>query len=243
MPEPYVISIYEMPTVDNICNQTLREIIKLPKTSMAHVTMEAGNVSLLHEHSRITEIYYILEGEGVLYHGKKALKVERGTYLAIHPKTPHKLRNTGEGLEHLVISVPQFDPTDLSLVDDSQTKEPYHESYKNDKTLVGAMDGALIYELFSEEERRKTDVGLAVGVLPPQKKAKLHFHKISDEVYYIFSGKGKINLDDSAAKVEKGSMAYIPANTIHGLENLSAKNLEVLCLSSPAYSDKDFILA
>src|SRR4030042_6527110 len=87
----------------------LGEVISLPKVSLAHVLMEPGNVSLWHRHSNMSEIYFILEGEGILYHGDKALQAENGAYLLLPPDTPHKLRNTGNSaLEHLVLAVPPF---------------------------------------------------------------------------------------------------------------------------------------
>ena len=46
MPEPRLIDVYGLPTVDNVCNQILREVISLPKFSLAHVIMGEGNVSL-----------------------------------------------------------------------------------------------------------------------------------------------------------------------------------------------------
>ena len=67
MSKPYSINVYDLPTVDNICNQILREVLSLPKVSIAHVIMNPGNVSLLHQHLKMSEIYYILDDLRILY--------------------------------------------------------------------------------------------------------------------------------------------------------------------------------
>jgi len=243
MTKPYSINVYDLLTVDNVCNQILREAIKLPEVSMAHVIMDAGNVSLLHQHSKMSEIYYILEGEGILYHGSQALKVKNGAYLTIPPETSHKLRNIGKSqLEHLVFAIPPFDPTDLTLLDESSEIEPEPKPFRSDKTHIIAQDGASIYELLSEKEREIMDIGLATGSLPPKRKAIPHKHEISDEVYYVISGKGRVKVGDLDNKVKEGIVIYVPVNMVHALENTGSEELEVLCLSSPAYTDEDFIL-
>jgi mannose-6-phosphate isomerase-like protein (cupin superfamily) len=124
MPHPKLIDVYELPTVSNVCNQNLREVISLPKVSLAHVMMNGDNVSLWHQHSRMSEVYFILEGEGILYYGNRALQVEKGIYVVLPPHTPHKLKNTGKSdLEHLVFAIPPFDSHDVELLGDDATED------------------------------------------------------------------------------------------------------------------------
>ena len=244
MPEQRLIDVYGLPQVDNVCNQTLREVISLPKVSMAHVTMDPGNVSLLHQHSNMNEIYFILEGKGILYHGDRAMQAEKGTYLLLPPNTPHKLKNTGESkLEHLVLAVPPFESEDVELLEDTLQENPPLTKFRYEKPPMTAMDGALIYELMTPEERKKLDVALAVGFLPQNRKAFPHYHKISEELYYVTDGFGRVRVEEEEFDVKKGSLLYIPTNTVHALENLSnSKELKILCVSSPAYTKEDFIL-
>jgi len=244
MQEPKLIDVYQLPTVDNICNQILREVISLPKVSMAHVTMNPGNVSLWHQHSKMSEIYFILEGDGILYYGNKSIKAERGTYLMIPPKTPHKLRNTGSSdLEHLVLAIPPFNPNDVELLDDFANEKSTPKKFEYGKPPVTALDGALIYELIPPNERERLDVALAVGFLPKGRKAIPHYHKISEEIYYVCSGIGKIRVGDEIFDIKKGSVIYVPRNKVHALENKSdSEELNILCVTSPAYSEGDFIL-
>jgi len=243
MSEPKLIDVYKLPTVENICNQILREVISLPKVSMAHVIMNPGNVSLWHQHRRMTEIYFILNGEGVLYYGNRALQVEKGSYLVLSPNTPHKLRNTGKSdLEHLVFAVPPFDMEDVEILDDFPTGNIIPEKFSYDKSPITALDGALIYELMNTDERKSLDVALAVGFLPEGRMAIPHYHRRSEEIYYVTDGTGKVRVGEHNFEVKRGSVIYVPTNKVHALENGSnSEKLKVLCVSSPSYTRGDFI--
>jgi mannose-6-phosphate isomerase-like protein (cupin superfamily) len=193
---------------------------------------------------KMAEIYFILEGEGKLYHGMEALNVGKGAHLTLNPFTPHKLRNTGPGrLEHLVLAIPPFDPADVFLLENPNL-EPGPETYERKEPPITALDGATIYELLSKEERLRLGIGLAIGSLPPGRKAIPHYHETSDEIYYIMSGKGRAKIDPIEIKIRKGYVVCIPKTFVHSLENTSdSEELEVLCISSPAYTDEDFIKA
>jgi mannose-6-phosphate isomerase-like protein (cupin superfamily) len=241
---PISIDIYRLPTAHNVCNQTLREVISLPKVSMAHVTMDKGDVSLWHRHSKMTEIYFILDGKGILYHGKESLAVEKGTYLMIQPGISHKLRNIGDSeLEHLVLAMPPFNPNDVEVLEDAANERSIPKRYRHEKPPLTTLDGALIYELISQRERKRLDVALAVGFLPKGRKAIPHYHRISEEIYYVSKGIGSVRVGNNKMDVRKGSVVLIPKNMVHALENKSKSDeLELLCISSPAYREGDFIL-
>ncbi len=244
MPKPGLIDVYELPTVDNICNQTLREVISLPKVSMAHVIVKPGDESLLHQHSAMNEVYFILDGIGILYYNDQALEAKIGAYLLLPPKTPHKLRNTGDSdLEHLVLAIPPFNPHDVELLDDSHETEPEPRIFEYEKSPIAAPDGATIYELMSGDERKELDVALAFGFLPEEREAIPHYHGISEEIYYVVSGAGRVRLGDMNYDIKRGSVIRIPTNTVHALENKSKSEvLSILCVSSPAYREGDFLL-
>lgn len=243
MKKAKLIDTYKLPAVDNVCDQVLREVISLPKVSMAHVIMNQGNVSLWHRHSQMSEIYFVLGGEGILYHGDKRLIAKGGTCLVLPPNTPHKLQNTGDGdLEHLVLATPPFNPEDVEILKYFALQDFTPQEFQYSDSPITALDGALIYELMSSKERKELDVALAVGFLPAARKAIPHYHKISEELYYVISGTGKARVDDQNFNMRKGSMVYIPTNAIHALENTSdSEELEILCVSSPSYSEGDFI--
>jgi len=243
MSKQKLIDVYELPEVSNICNQVLREVISLSKVSLAHVTIAAGNISLWHQHSRMTEIYFILKGEGILYYGNQALQAETGLYLVLPPNTPHRLKNTGgHDLEHLVFAIPPFNLDDVKLLEDVSMEEIVPKRFNYDQPLITASDGALIRELMNVEERKSLNVALAIGFLSTKRRAIPHYHQISEEIYYILGGNGLAKVGEQTFEVKKDSVIYVPANYIHALENKSdSEELCVLCLSSPAYTEGDFL--
>lgn len=243
MPKPTLLDVYELPGVSNVCHQILREVISLSNVSMAHVIMNESNVSLWHKHSKMTEVYFILNGNGIFYHGNEALLVETGAYIVLPPNTPHKLRNTGEySLEHLVFAIPPFDSSDVEILDEDITEDINPKKFNCNKPPITALDGALIYELMSAEERKGLDVALAFGSLPPRRKAIPHYHRISEEIYYVTNGLGKVMVGEQTFEVKKGSVVYVPTNRVHALENRSdSEELRILCVSSPSYTEEDFL--
>lgn len=103
-----------------------------------------------------------------------------------------------------------------------------------------ARDGAVVYELFRPGNSKIKNMGIAFGTLETRQKARPHFHKISEEIYYILSGRGKVRVGDSRLEIGQGDAIYIPIKKVHGLENTSSSRiLKVLAISSPAYSEKD----
>ena len=49
-----------------------------------------------------------------------------------------------------------------------------------------------------------------------------------DEIYYILSGKGKLQLDDKIVEIAQGQVIFIPAGCFHALDNRESE--EDLCI-------------
>jgi mannose-6-phosphate isomerase-like protein (cupin superfamily) len=45
--------------------------------------------------------------------------------------------------------------------------------------------------------------------------ARLHYHKQTDEVYYIIDGRGTMILDDEEIELHKGMVVYVPRGVKH----------------------------
>ena len=59
--------------------------------------------------------------------------------------------------------------------------------------------------------------------------AKLHYHKTTDEFYYIIDGTGKMILDDEEIELHQGLVVYVP----RGVKHKAAGNLTVLTICIP----------
>jgi mannose-6-phosphate isomerase-like protein (cupin superfamily) len=76
--------------------------------SLHVVTIKADSET--HYHKRMTEIYYVLEGEGAIELDGDSFPISPGTSVLIKPGCRH--RAVGVGLKILNIPVPKFDPED-----------------------------------------------------------------------------------------------------------------------------------
>jgi len=43
--------------------------------------------------------------------------------------------------------------------------------------------------------------------LPKGRKAISHYHKISKEIYYVFSGNGKVRVGDESFEIKRGALS------------------------------------
>ncbi|MDB5311892.1 MAG: cpsB 1 [Gemmataceae bacterium] len=59
--------------------------------------------------------------------------------------------------------------------------------------------------------------------------AKLHYHKQTDEVYYVIDGEGTMTLDDEEIPVHKGVVVYVP----RGVKHKAVGKLVVLTVCIP----------
>jgi mannose-6-phosphate isomerase-like protein (cupin superfamily) len=59
--------------------------------------------------------------------------------------------------------------------------------------------------------------------------AKLHYHKRTDEIYYILSGSGAMQLDDEQIELSEGVVVYVP----RGVKHRAWGNLKVLVVCVP----------
>ena len=59
--------------------------------------------------------------------------------------------------------------------------------------------------------------------------AKLHYHKQTDEVYYIIDGRGTMVLDDETIEVHQGVVVYVP----RGVRHKAVGKLTVLTVCIP----------
>ncbi|HJN90669.1 MAG TPA: cupin domain-containing protein [Verrucomicrobiota bacterium] len=65
--------------------------------------------------------------------------------------------------------------------------------------------------------------------------AKLHYHKVSTELYYVLEGEGSVQLDGEEQPVRKGSMIHIPPGLVHGARG----KMRVLVVGIPDIDDAD----
>ena len=104
-----VAQLNEIPTITCPCGLTRRAFTEdVDQRASVHL-LDVKIDAQLHYHKKITEIYYILEGEGYLELDGEQVPVKPMTSILIKPGCRH--RAVGD-LRIVVIAMPTFDPQD-----------------------------------------------------------------------------------------------------------------------------------
>lgn len=86
--------------------------------SLAEATVPAGGKTFLHRHGTSEEIYYIVEGRGIMTLDSEEFEVGRGDTICISPGTPHRIQNTGEELLKIICCCsPAYSHDDTELME------------------------------------------------------------------------------------------------------------------------------
>lgn len=70
-------------------------------------------------------------------------------------------------------------------------------------------------------------------------KTTLKHRLLSDEVYYIISGKGIMYIDSESAPVASGDVIEIKPGSVQWIENVGSDELIFLCIVDPAWNKSD----
>lgn len=234
------VSVRDLPIAVNVCEQVLREVEKQPEWSMAHVIMNPLASSLLHKHQQMTEIYVVTKGYGELGIGISEpggfyRQVAAGSVYEIRAGLPHILHNKGAGhLEHLVLALPPFDPSDVHLL--------------GEKDLIGhtfplclpkvedCFDGA---KILSYPLSRNLSIAFGRVINDPTRWKQPHYHKKITEYIYVVEGKGFIDINRVRQPIQSGDWIRIDPGTEHGLFNESPEDLVICAFCSPMFRMED----
>ncbi len=94
-------------------------------------------------------------------------------------------------------------------------------------------DGSIIREYVHTAAQ-----SLAEATLEPGQSTERHYHRLSEEIYLIVAGGGRLEVDGDEREVGAGDAILIPAGAWHRLEAGSG-GTRLLCCCVPAYSHDD----
>jgi len=98
-------------------------------------------------------------------------------------------------------------------------------------------DGSTIRSLLDLSNAPVKNQSLAEATLPPGGETERHYHRVSEELYYLIDGKGTMEIDGEVREVGPGDAILIPAGTWHQIKASDA--LRFLCCCSPPYEHDD----
>ena len=98
-------------------------------------------------------------------------------------------------------------------------------------------DGSTIRSILDRTNAPVQNQSLAEAVVPAGARTQRHYHKLSEEFYFILEGTGEMTLDDQARTVGPGDAILIPAGAWHTI--VAETTLRFLCCCAPPYSHDD----
>jgi mannose-6-phosphate isomerase-like protein (cupin superfamily) len=103
-------------------------------------------------------------------------------------------------------------------------------------------DGSEIRELLAHRNSCIRNQSLAEARVAPGTTTAAHFHRRTEEIYYVLAGEGQMRLGDETRKLCIGDAVAIPPGLVHSISNTGGDALVFLCCCAPAYEHDDTVL-
>lgn len=100
-------------------------------------------------------------------------------------------------------------------------------------------DGSTIRSLLDLSNAPVANQSLAEATLEAGTATTRHHHRVSEELYYLLSGRGTMEIDGETRGVGPGDAILIPPGAWHQLTADAGSRIVLLCCCSPPYSNDD----
>lgn len=98
-------------------------------------------------------------------------------------------------------------------------------------------DGSTIRSILDSANAPVEKQSLAEATIPVGGETERHWHKYSEEFYFILEGSGTMEIDGETREVGVGDAVLIPAGAWHQIK--AAEALRFLCCCAPPYRHED----
>lgn len=98
-------------------------------------------------------------------------------------------------------------------------------------------DGSSIRSLLDRTNAPVQNQSLAEATVPVGKPTQRHFHRLSEEFYFILEGRGTMEIDGETHQVSPGDAILIPPGAWHQIT--ATEPLRFLCCCAPPYAHED----
>src|SRR5688572_10165068 len=104
-------------------------------------------------------------------------------------------------------------------------------------------DGSEIRELLAHRNSVIRNQSLAEARLGPGQATQEHYHRRTEEIYYITHGQGRMRIEEELREVKVGDAIAIPPGKKHKIWNIGNETLRLLCCCAPGYEHEDTVIA
>ena len=112
-----------------------------------------------------------------------------------------------------------------------------HTQNLNVQNSFTTKDGSTIRSILDRTNAPVRQQSLAEATIAPDTSTQRHYHKVSEEFYFLLEGSGEMELDGEKRVLHPGDAVLIPAGAWHTITALSP--LRMLCCCAPPYSHED----
>lgn len=98
-------------------------------------------------------------------------------------------------------------------------------------------DGSTIRSILDRTNAPVQNQSLAEAQVPAGTATQRHYHKLSEEFYFILEGTGRMEIDGEERQVGLGDAILIPAGAWHTIT--AHDTLRFLCCCAPPYAHED----
>jgi mannose-6-phosphate isomerase-like protein (cupin superfamily) len=106
-----------------------------------------------------------------------------------------------------------------------------------DQSPFTTKDGSTIRSILDRTNAPVEKQSLAEARVPAGGATQRHYHKLSEEFYFILEGTGEMEIDDVKRQVGVGDCVLIPAGAWHTIT--AGEALRFLCCCAPPYAHED----
>lgn len=104
-------------------------------------------------------------------------------------------------------------------------------------------DGSTIRSILDLTNAPVQNQSLAEATLALGQATERHYHKISEEIYFLLEGEGQMEIDGETRTVVPGDAILIPPGAWHQITATSTNALRFLCCCAPPYDHGDTYFA
>ena len=106
-----------------------------------------------------------------------------------------------------------------------------------DQAPFTTKDGSTIRSILDLSNAPVQNQSLAEASVPPGGSTQRHWHRDSEEFYFILEGSGRMEIGGEARELGAGDAVLIPAGAWHQIT--AAETLRFLCCCAPPYRHED----
>lgn len=178
------------------------------------------------------EVFYVLEGNGIVVIDDDAYDVGPETGVYLRPGQTLRVENSGTEVVRFVSSQCPEEADDAVALDQSGNSDLSPIVKLSDRRALPTADRW--YRVLVDDEIGSEQVTQFVGSIPPG-RAPDHFHEY-EEVLFILRGEGRMWAGETNTPIGPGSCVYLPRRQVHCVENTGSGELRLLGVFYPAGS-------